>query len=161
MKIVTTTAKTGLALLFIGLICTPGCFGQSVGELGYLSGARAPHVDAVKQAHPLRLELPMLAAAESIDYGSTASFDWRYDHETNPILGTHPGSARIAAFGAAEFGAWSWTLSRTEKSTNPIVRWSARAALAAQLTIHIRYGIRNIEIQSDPVQKLPPVHRRF
>ena len=126
------------------------------GAFAKTASCQAPdHRPVLKSVHLLKLELPALAAAESIDYGSTAVADWRYTHETNPILGPHPGSARIAALGASEFGIWSWTLTHTEKSQNQFVRWAGRAALVGQIAVHVRLGFGNLQIGNAPPDLRP------
>lgn len=117
---------------------------------------------AVKHTGPagrmLRLELPLLAASESYDFYSTSQVDPRVNHENNPLLGRHPSDTRLATYGLAEFGAYAWTLDHTEHSRRAWLRWAGRAAVAAQVGIHVAYGIRNEELRRDRLHEPPFRH---
>jgi hypothetical protein len=145
---------TSLVLLTVALALS-GAFAKTA------SCQTQDHRPVLKSVHLLKIELPSLAASESFDYATTAAVISRTVVERNPILGPHPGPARLSAFGAAELGMWTWTLSRTERSSSPFVRWGGRAALVGQIAVHVRLGFGNLQIGNEPPHLRPIRTRRY
>lgn len=88
----------------------------------------------------------LLAAAKTADAISTMHLIDRGGWENNPLLGKHPGPAKIAAVNATFFAGETLLFRFTEKSRHPAVRWLGRGYISFTIVNHARLASCNSKI---------------